>query len=124
MLVSDCIAAAYRTLGIIQPGEIPSNQENADGLLALNSMISSWNTGIQKSLAGSYVGSLFTFVPLATYSAVTVNLVVADPAWERAYVFSLAQEMSFQFGRPVGPELAAMVAQSKAAVLTLPAPVI
>ena len=124
MLVSECIAAAYRTLGVIQPGEVPSAQENADALLALNSMVNSFNAAMKKALSGSYVSSLFTFVPLANYSAITDNLSVTEPAWERVYVFSLAQEMSFQFGRPIGPELSAMVAQAKAAVLTLPAPVI
>jgi hypothetical protein len=123
MTVQECIDSSYRKLGLIQPGEVPSSQERADGMLGLNSMVTSWNDALKKSLAGSYASSLYTFVPLATYSSLTDALGVS-PGWERAYVFNLAIEMATEFGRSVPPEVAAIAQASKVAVVTLATPVI
>lgn len=123
MTAQECIDSSYRKLGVIAPGETPSTEERAAGLLSLNAMVSCWNDALQKSLAGSYASSLYTFIPLATYSALSSPLNVS-PGWERAYQYNLAVEMAAEFGRSVSPEVAAIAGQSKAAVVTLAAPVI
>jgi hypothetical protein len=123
MTAQDCIDSALRKLGVIAPAETPSSAERAAGLLALNSMVSSWNDALQKSLAGSYAVSLYTFTPLATYAALA-NPLNVSAGWERAYQYNLAIEVAPEYGRTVSPEVAATAQASKVAVVTLPAPVI
>lgn len=59
--VRDLIKGSLRLLGAIAPGETPSADEQAEALLALNSMISSWST--ESLTIYSRVRESFTLTP-------------------------------------------------------------
>lgn len=63
------IDRAMRLIGAIASGESPTPQESADALVALNAMISSWQT--EKLYVYAFVDTAFTLIP--TDSSYTVG---------------------------------------------------
>jgi hypothetical protein len=124
MTVQQLINQSLIQLGVIASGESPSSDESADALTALNLMISSWNEMLKLTLAGSYASILYTFSPIATFSALgdTISAGTHPLAWQRAYVYNLAEEIASQYGREVSAAVAAKAVSSRAAVMTLPPP--
>jgi hypothetical protein len=119
----DLINAALRLDGVLAAGETPSSDESQTGLDALNRMVGCWNDALSKSLAGSYASTLYTFVPLSSYAALSTSVTVSA-GFQKAMTFNLAVDLAPEFGREAGQTVATIAGQSKAAVLTLAAPVI
>ena len=94
---SDIIARAFRKTGIYSPGEIPSDEDMADGLDELQNLYEQWGSnGMFGRLADVYVNSNYEAAPnervtVSNAAIVTIPVTIADdgedfPPYEMAFV--------------------------------------
>ena len=121
MTGQNIIDASLRQLGVIASGESPTAEESADALATMNRMIEGWNQLLRMTLAGSYASALYTFTPIATFATLATSSALLE-AYNHAIIFNLAVELASEFGKEVPASVAAIAAQSRQQVLTLPAP--
>lgn len=120
MTVQQAVNAALSTIGVLASGESPATEETTDGVQALNRLIAGWNDALKRSLAGSVIGDVYTFAPLAAnYSSGSDNIALSA-GWHDALVWNLAVRLAPMFGRAIDPALVAMADKAKAAITSLP----